>query len=175
MLDEYLLIGKVLRPQGIKGQVKVEPITDDPERFTVLETVFLEKNGVYEPVPVKDVSVRADGVYLSLNGACDRNTAEKQRGLLLYIDRQNAVELAENENFICDLIGCIVVDRQGNTVGRVKDVLQPGANDVYVIDTGKGVWLAPALLKAFPEVNVAEKRILCDERILPQVWVESDE
>ena len=79
MLSEYLLIGQVLRPQGIKGQVKVRPDTDDPERFLDLETVYLKKGEAYEPVPVDEISVREDGVYLRLANAQSRDEAEKQR------------------------------------------------------------------------------------------------
>ena len=173
-LSEYLLIGRVLRPQGIRGLVKVMPETDDPERYYDLERVFIRRNGAYAPVSVSNVQVRSDGVYLSLDDAEDRNTAEKQRGWELFIDRAHAVELGEDENFICDLIGCTVYDGKGREIGRVTDVLQPGANDVYVIKTPEGELLAPALKKVFPEVNVKEGRITADETLLSQVSVMSE-
>ena len=113
MLSEYLLIGQVLRPQGVKGLVKVRPDTDDPGRFEEIEQVYLKNGNQYARAAVEDVSVREDGVYLRLNGAQTRDDAEKQRDLMLYVDRAHAVKLAENETFICDLIGCRVVDLQG--------------------------------------------------------------
>ena len=100
MLSEYLLIGQVLRPQGIRGQVKVRPDTDDPGRFEELEFVYLKKDNEYVRAAVEDVSVRDDGVYLRLDGAKDRDEAEKQRGLMLYVDRAHAVQLSEDETFI---------------------------------------------------------------------------
>ena len=69
MLSAYILIGEVLRPQGIKGLVKVRPDTDDPERFEELDTVFVKKGSQYESVSVEEASVREDGVYVRLNGA----------------------------------------------------------------------------------------------------------
>ena len=171
MLSEYLLIGQVLRPQGIKGQVKVRPDTDDPERFLDLETVYLKKGDAYEPVTVDEISVRDDGVYLRLAGAQSRDEAEKQRNLLLYVDRAHAVELGEDETFICDLIGCRVVDLQGNEIGAVKDVLQPGGNDVYVIKTPKGEMLLPALKHVIPTVDVKNGLMTVDEKRLPEVAV----
>ena len=171
MLSEYLLIGQVLRPQGIKGLVKVRPDTDDPGRFEELDSVFLKKGSAYERADVEEVSVRDDGVYLRLNGAQTRDEAEKQRDLMLYVDRAHAVTLAENETFICDLIGCRVVDSKGTELGEVTDVLQPGGNDVYVIKTPKGEMLLPALKHVIPTVDVEKGVVLVDEKRLPEVAV----
>lgn len=174
MLNEYLLIGEVLRPQGIKGLVKVRPDTDDPYRFEAVEEVYVKQGSGYTLMAVEDVSVRDDGVYLRLDHAEDRNKAERQRGLMLYVDRAHAVLLEENENFICDLIGCEVVDTAGKKIGVLKDVLQPGANDVYVIKAPDGELLVPALQMVFPTVDVENRRIVCDEKILPQVSVRNE-
>lgn len=171
MLSEYLLIGQVLRPQGIRGQVKVRPDTDDPGRFEELEFVYLKKDNEYVRAAVEDVSVRDDGVYLRLDGAKDRDEAEKQRGLMLYVDRAHAVQLSEDETFICDLIGCQAVDTKGNELGKVTDVLQPGGNDVYVIKTPKGEMLLPALKHVIPTVDVKNGVIVVDESRLPEVAV----
>ena len=171
MLSEYLLIGQVLRTQGIRGQVKVRPDTDDPERFDDLENVFMKQGDLYQPVSVDEVSVRDDGVYLRLNGASTRDEAEKQRNWMLYVDRAHAVELGEDETFICDLIGCKAVDTQGNELGKVTDVLQPGGNDVYVIKTPKGDMLLPALKHVIPTVDVENGFIVVDEKRLTEVAV----
>ena len=171
MLSEYLLIGQVLRPQGIKGQVKVRPDTDDPGRFAELETVYLKQGDKYAPVTVDEASVREDGVYLRLNGAQTRDDAEKQRNWLLYVDRAHARQLSEDETFICDLIGCRVVDLAGNELGKVTDVLQPGGNDVYVVKTPKGEMLLPALKHVIPTVDVAQGVVTVDEKRLPEVAV----
>lgn len=171
MLSEYLLIGEVLRPQGIKGQVKVRPYTDDPERFLDLKQVFVKNGDAYSAQRIADVSVREDGVYLRLSGAQDRDAAEKQRGTALYVDRAHARQLEENETFICDLIGCKVTDTQGNELGKVTDVLQPGGNDVYVIRTPKGEMLLPALKHVIPTVDPANGIIIVDEKRLHEVAV----
>ena len=174
MLSEYLLIGQVLRPQGIKGLVKVRPDTDDPERFLDLESVFVKQGEAYAEMPVDEVSVREDGVYLRLNGVQDRDAAEKQRGLMLYVDRAHAVELGEDETFICDLIGCKVVDLQGNEIGTVKDVLQPGGNDVYVFKGPLGEVLVPALKSVVQAVDLQRGEMRLDGRRLDEVAVFED-
>lgn len=171
MLSEYLLIGQVLRPQGIKGLVKIRPDTDDPERFGELETVYLQTREGYQPSSIGDVSVRGDGVYLRLGNAQTRDEAEKQRGLMLYVDREHARALEENETFICDLIGCRVLNTKGIELGMVRDVLQPGGNDVYVIRTPKGEMLLPALRFVVPEIHAAEGYLVIDESRLHEVAV----
>lgn len=172
MLSAYLLIGQVLRPQGIRGQVRVRPDTDDPGRFDELEYVYIqEKNGAYEWISVDEVSVREDAVYLRLNGATTREEAEAQRNWMLYVDRAHARELAENETFICDLIGCKAVDTQGNELGTVTDVLQPGGNDVYVIKTPRGEMLLPALMHVVPQVDTENGKIVINEQRLSEVAV----
>ena len=171
MLSEYLLIGEVLKPQGIKGIVKVRPDTDDPERFLDLEYVFVKNGETYVKTAVDEVSVRDDAVYLRLNHCNDRDLAEKQRGTMLYIDRENAVQLAENETFICDLIGCEVKDRQGTVMGKIKDVLQPGGNDVYVVKCKQGEMLLPALLHIVIDVQTEKGYVTVDESRLHEVAV----
>lgn len=171
MHAEYLLIGQVLRPQGIRGQVKVRPDTDDPARFQALDTVYLKEGADYKPVRVDEVSVRDGDVFLRLDGAETRDQAEKQRNLMLYIDRAHAVQLEENESFICDLIGCEVRDTKGNVLGTVIDVLQPGGNDVYVVKTPKGEMLLPALLHIIPSVHTKEGYITVDESRLHEAAV----
>lgn len=171
MLSDYLLIGQVTRPQGIKGLVKVRPETSDPARFEELTTAFLKDGEGYAPLSVDEVNVREDGVYLRLNGAQDRDAAEKQRGWMLYVDRAHARVLAENETFICDLIGCKALDRQGKELGTVQDVLQPGGNDVYVIRAPQGEMLVPSLKFVIPQVHPEKGYIVLDESRLPEVAV----
>ena len=131
-LSTHLLIGEVLKPQGIRGEVKVKPVTCDPERFYDLAQVFFEKNGQYEPVQVRSARVDRSGAYLLLEGVSDRSEAETLRGQLIYIDREHAVQLPEDAEFICDLIGCHGADDEGRDLGELVDVMQPGGNDVYV-------------------------------------------
>lgn len=171
MLSEYLQIGEVLRPQGIKGLVKVRPDTDDPYRFEDLDFVYIKTAKGYEEAEISDVSIRDDGVYLRLNDVQDRNEAEKQRGIVLYVDRAHARELEEGETFICDIIGCKAVDLDGNELGVVKDVMQPGGNDVYVIKCPKGEMLLPAVKHAVPEIDVENGIMKIDAARLPEVAV----
>lgn len=172
MLTPYIEIGEVLRPHGIQGLVKVRPETDAPERFLDLKEVWLSQGQDYRPAAVREISVRDDGfVYLRLDGAVTRNDAEKQRGLILYVDRAHARALDQDEWFICDLVGCQVSTDLGETIGVVTDVMQPGPNDVFVIRTPRGEALVPVLKRVIVKVDVENRKIVLDHARLPEVAV----
>ena len=175
MYSEYLSIGEVLKPQGVRGQVKVRPDTDDPNRFLTLQSVYIKEGDSYIACSIENTEVRPDGfVYCILNNAADRNNAEKQRGWMLYVDRAHAIKLEKNQYFISDLLGCRVLDRQENLVGIIQDVLRPGANDVYEIKTAHGMMYLPVL--PFVVINVQPKEgiVTIDETYLPEVAVIED-
>ena len=100
-----------------------------------------------------------------------RGAAEKLRGEFLYIDRENALELGEDENFIVDLLGCRATDTDGREIGTLTDVMQPGGNDVYVFEGPLGEVLVPALKSVVLRVDVREKTILLDAKRLGEVAV----
>ena len=165
-MQEYMMIGEVLKPQGVRGEVKVKPYAADPYAFEDWETLYIKKGEQYEAI-ASDCSRVHDGfVYLTLGDCSSMDDAEKLRGTQLYIDRAHAAELDENEIYICDLIGCVAVDESGNEIGTLVDVLQHGMVDVYVFRTKRGSMMAPAILAAFPEVDVNARRIsVCSERL----------
>ena len=171
MLTPYIEIGEVLRPHGVQGMVKVRPDTDAPDRFQTLKSVWLQAGDDWQEEPVSDAYVRDGFVYLRLNNAMTRDEAEKQRGTILYVDRAHAKPLARDEWFICDLIGCQVQDDNGESLGKVTDVLQPGPNDVFVIRTPRGEMLVPVLKRVLSRVDVEHRLIILDHERLPEVAV----
>lgn len=138
MKAEYIMIGEIVKPQGVRGEVKVRPITCDPWRFEDLEDAYFKKGDKYVPVKlqVNRISPDGEGVYLIVNEMTDRNEAEKLRGEFLYVDREHIIELTEDENLIVDLVGLEGRDEEGNYIGKLTDVMQPGGNDVYVFTGG---------------------------------------
>ena len=173
-MNEYLMIGEILRPQGVRGEAKVRPWTDDPEAFLRWKTLYLREGGGYRAVAARCSRVHDGFAYVTLEGCSGPEDVEKLRGHELWIDRAHAAPLDEGEVYISDLIGCEAVDGGGRSVGRLKDVLQHGPVDVYVFDTPRGEMMAPALLRAFPEVDVAARRILVDAEALREVAVYED-
>ena len=173
-MKEYMMIGEVLKPQGVRGEVKIKPYAADPDDFYRWTTLYMEKYGVYEPIAADCSRVHDGFAYVTLGDCASMDDAEKLRGVQLYIDRAHAAELDEGEVYICDLIGCVAVDENGNEIGTLTDVLQHGVVDVYVFRTKRGTMMAPAILAAFPEVDTAAQRITVNSERLQEVAVFED-
>ena len=174
MKQAYLLLGEIVRPQGIRGEVKVKHFTDDPYRFEDLETVYIKRGQAYQPIGVTGARVQKDDVYLTLDGIVDRNEAEKLRGTQLWVDRANAVELDEDSVFIADILGAKAYDTKGNEIGVLKDVLTPGGVDVFVFKTAQGTMMMPALKTVILTMDADEGRIVLDENRLEEVALYED-
>lgn len=170
---DYLRVGLILRPHGVHGMIKLLPLTDDPNRFKGLKAAFLETDDKFDPVSIKSVSVQPDSVFMELEGITTRDRAEMLRDHYLCVDRANAVKLPEDFYFVSDLLGCRVRDTLGADLGSIVDVLETGANDVYVIK-GKRTLLIPALKKLLLKVDTAEKAVLLDAGILEEVGLFED-
>lgn len=174
MKQAYLLLGEIVRPQGIRGEVKVKHYTDDPYRFEDLETVFIRRGNEYQPVGVEGARVQQDDVFLKLEGIEDRNEAEKLRGTQLWVDRENAVELTEDEVFIADILGAKAYDTKGTELGTLTDVLTPGGVDVFVFKTKTGTMMMPALKTVILTMDADAGRIVLDENKLEEVALYED-
>ena len=175
-MKQYLAVGEILKPQGVRGELKLKPLTNDISRFEWLEDAYLEENGAYTPVRMAFVRYGDDAVYMRMDGVDDRNAAELLRGRLVYVDRAHAVELNENQHFIEDLIGLRGVDTDGNELGELTEVMQPGGNDVYVFRNRRArrETLVPALKSVILRVDLDAGVITLDAARLAEVAV-SDE
>ena len=171
MLSQYLMIGEITKPQGVRGEVKVRPCTCDPERFEGLETVYIEKDGGYAPLKITVNRLGADAVFMNVDGVTDRDVAEKLRGTRLYIDRAHAVELDRDSNFVADLYGLRGVVDDGRDLGELTEVMQPGGNDVYVFKGPLGEVLVPALKSVVLAVDLQAGQMRLDGRRLNEVAV----
>lgn len=172
-MTQYLMIGEVLRPQGVKGEAKVRPYAANHDDFRHWKTLYLKDGEQYTPVRSQCVRVHDGFAYLLLADCATPEDVEKLRGRQLYIDRAHANPLEEGEVYISDLIGCEAVDESGAVVGTLTDVLQHGPVDVYVFRTPRGTLMAPALKAVFPRVDVAARRMdVCAERLQEVAVVE---
>ncbi len=172
MSTAYFRIGEIARPHGVHGAVKVNPTTDDVRRFRGLREAYLELHGEYVPVQLLVSSVSETGVVLSIAGYETPEQANTLRGKYLCVDRAHAVRLPAYTYFVADLIGCEASDTEGNAYGKLTDVFETGANDVYEIDHGK--LLVPALRRVLHEVDVENKRIVFDAAVLKEVGLFAD-
>lgn len=175
MLD-YIEIGEIVRPQGIRGEVKLRASSRSEAFYAQLDAVYLEEGGRYAPRKVLKGRASGGFAYLMLEGVPDRNAAEALRGCRVYVDRAHAPELGEDENFIGDLIGLTAVDTQGREIGRLREVLTPNAVcDVYAFDTPRGDMMIPALKRVVLRVDLDAGRMVLDENALAEVAVWQNE
>jgi len=161
-MNEYLEIGKVINTHGVRGEVKVLPLTDNPERYNLLKYLYLDNQGKLEKHFIDFVRYDKKFILLKLKGIENLNDAEKLKDRLLKIHRQDAVKLPEGSYFVCDLIGLKVFDINGKELGVIKEVLKTGSNDVYVVNFPKKDLLIPALKTVVKNIDLVEGKMLVD-------------
>lgn len=170
---EYYRIACIVRPHGVQGNVKLEPLTDNVNRFRGLQEAYLETDGKRTLVKLNGIGINPDAVTLHIEGVDTREEAEKLRGAYLCVDKTHAVRLPPDTYFVADLIGCTVTDTAGTAYGRITDVLETGANDVYVVEGGRSMML-PALKKVLHTVDVEQKRIVLNSEVVGEVALFAD-
>lgn len=154
-MEQTLRVGVISSTHGVHGEVKVFPTTDDPKRFKKLKTVMLDTGREKLTLNIEQVKFFKNMVILKFKEFNDINEIEKYKGKDLLINRDQAVKLAPNENFIVDLIGLKVVTDEGVEFGTLKDVMETGANDVYIIDGNDGKeYLFPAIKQCILNIDL---------------------
>lgn len=159
-MEKFLQVGVISSTHGVRGEVKVFPTTDDKNRFKKLKNVILDTGKEHMPLEIESVKFFKQFAILKFKGIDNINDIEKYKGKSLLVDRKNAVKLQKDEYFIADMIGMEVFTEDGNRFGVLRDVMETGANDVYVIDMadGKEV-LVPAIKQCILNVDVEEKKM----------------
>lgn len=156
--ERDIVIGKVVAPLGIRGEMKVSVLTDFPERFNAgSELVMRLKDGDRSNVVVESSREQKGGIVLKLRGIDTRDDSEAIRGAEFIIDESELAELENGEYFVFDIIGLKVLTDDGRELGEVTEVLQGGANDVYV--TSSGVCI-PALKDIVLKIDLARGEML---------------
>lgn len=154
-LEDLLQVGVITTTHGVRGEVKVFPTTDDANRFKKLKEVILDTGKEQLPLEIAQVKFFKNLVILKFKGIDNINDIEKYKGKSLYVTREHAVKLKKDEYFIADLIGMRAVTEEGEKLGTIKDVLQTGANDVYIIKKdGEDELLVPAIKDCVKNVDI---------------------
>jgi len=155
------LIGYILKPQGLKGELKVEPVTPDLNRFDRLERVFLQLKDKKQTYSIESVRFSKRFVYIKFSEINSRDNAELLRKAEVLIEEKDLIQPEENEYFIHDLIGCQVISEEDDVLGVLSDVVQMSSNDVYVVENQEGSEiLIPATKEIVKLVNVGQKKIV---------------
>ncbi|MBR6615135.1 MAG: 16S rRNA processing protein RimM [Lachnospiraceae bacterium] len=160
-MENLLRVGVITSTHGVRGEVKVFPTTDDMNRFKKLKTVILDTGREQKTLNVEHVKFFKNMVILKFKGFDNINDVEMWRQKDLLITRDQAVKLSPDENFIVDLIGLTVMTDEGEKLGVMMDVLQTGANDVYIVktDAGKEI-LLPAIKDCILKVDLEKGEML---------------
>ena len=170
---DYFAIANVLKPQGIRGEVKLETYVEDINRFYSFPHIYTQEKGGYVKHMVESGRVYNGFAYLKLADYKDRDAAELLRGQYLYIDRAHAAELPEDANYIADLLGLTVQDDTGRVLGILEDVIQTGGVEVYQVAAGKKKLLFPLAPGVELERNLEQGIILVSAARLSEVAVDA--
>lgn len=159
-MEKQLQVGVISSTHGVRGEVKVFPTTDDVKRFKDLKHIYLDTGKEQMSLEIEGVKFFKQFAILKFKGIDNINDIEKYKGRPLFIDREDAVELEEDEYYIADMIGISVFTEDGEEFGTLKDVMETGANDVYIIDSkDHGEVLLPAIKDCVLDVNIEEGKM----------------
>lgn len=158
--EDLLKVGVITSPHGVRGEAKVFPTTDDPQRFLDLKEIIIDTKKEKKTLEITQVKFVKNLVVLKFKGIDDRNEIENMRQMELYVTRDKAVELGENEYFIADLIDLEVASDEEEALGHISDVLQSAANDIYVISKeGQQDILVPAIKECILNVDMENRKM----------------
>lgn len=172
---QYLILARVLRPHGVRGDLSVQILTDFPERMTSLNTVYFAA----DPADLRRLSEQRvtwarrhknDTWLLHLNAIETRDDADNFRGQVMMVSLADAVPLEEDEVYLFQVIGLEVHTLEGDNLGRIVDIIETGANDVYVVQGGPhGEILLPAIESVirYIDVDAGVMTVQIPEGLLP--------
>ncbi|MCR8641774.1 ribosome maturation factor RimM [Paenibacillus sp. N1-5-1-14] len=163
MSEPMYTVGEIVNTQGIRGEIKVVPHTDFAEqRFAKgNQLIIVDVKGTQTPVVVQSSRLHKKMYILSLKDYTNINMVEKFKGSLLKITASEQEELDEDEYYYHEIIGCSVETEEGEVLGTIKEILTPGANDVWVVKRPQGKdLLLPVIDDVILDINVDEKKIL---------------
>ncbi len=165
---ERLIIAEVLKPQGIRGELKIKTFTDYPEDVKAFKTVYIDD----KPYKILSFRVGTDGAaYIGLRGIPDRNAAELFRGKLLQGERDDAPALEEGQYYIVDIIGLSCETEEGEVLGKVTDV-STLSSDIYTIEKAGKKILFPAVKGVVKRVDIENGKLIVDKEIFDQISVD---
>ncbi len=164
-MEEFFRVGVIANTHGIRGEVKVFPTTDDVKRFEWLKDVYLDTGREKIKLEVAKVRFFKKLVIVKFKGIDDINDIEKYKGKDLLVTREDAVPLEEDEYYLSDIMGADVFTEGGKPFGVLTDILETGANLVYVVEHEGREVLLPAIPDCVKDINVGEHKIIVD--ILP--------
>ena len=157
---KYLIVARVLKPWGVRGEIKCEILTEFPDRFASLQQVYLGDDA--KPFSVEHTHLHSGSVLIKLKGIDTPEAAAKLREQLMHVAVAEAVALPPGKVFLYQMVGLSVRTIDGTPLGKITDVLDTGANDVYVVHDGTREILLPAIPDVIKEINFERGEILVE-------------
>ena len=155
---EFLEVGKIINTHGLRGDVKIVTWTDYPEDFEEIDKVYIKRKTGDEVLTITNVKYQKNNIIVKFKEIADINEAEKYKNLVVWADREDLPELPEGAHYIADLIGLDIVDEYGNKIGKLVDVFNTGANDIYDVKRdGKKNLLLPVIDEVVKDIDLDAK------------------
>lgn len=163
----FLVLGRIQRPHGIRGEMRLQVITDYPERIADLDTVYIGSDPYDDqavtPYTIASIRSHREQLLLKLEGITERDDVDPLRQQLLMVALEDAVPLEAGEFYVFELLGMAVVTATGENLGRVAEVLETGANDVFVVKGGShGEILIPDIPEVVLEISLEDNRVVVE-------------
>ncbi len=157
---DFLEVGKIINTHGLKGEVKIATWTDYPEDFEEIGKVYIKTKAGNEVLNILNVKYQKNNIIVKFKEISDINEAEKYKGLVVLADREDLPELEDGAHYIADLIGLEVVDEDGEVLGKLVDVFNTGANDIYDVKrAGKRNLLLPVIDEVVKNIDLQTGKI----------------
>ena len=156
----YLAVGRVVKVHGLKGELSMAVMTDFPERFDTTEWLYLGDEFDADPYRLTSYRWHKSNILLTLAEVTDRNQAEALRGMFVQIPIEAAMPLPEGSYYLYQLMGLEVISTNGESLGVIGDIIETGANDVYVVKGGKKDVLIPNIPDVVQSVDLEKKQMI---------------
>lgn len=170
IMEDFLKIGLIVKPQGIKGEVKIEPLTSDISRFKNIKEVYIDD----KPVKVLNSKISGNTVFLSLFGIADRNCAELLRNKYISVKREDAIKLDKYSFFITDIIGIAIFNEENEKIGKVVDITNL-KTDIFTVLTESGkIMRFPFLKDLIVKMDIENATLILNKKRLSEVCVYED-
>ena len=159
-MESLLEVGQIVNTYGIKGFVKVNPLVDNNNQFKSFKIIYIQEKKNVKELYIEEVKFSKNLVLLKFKGIETIEQAEELRNMYIQAKRSD-IKLEKGAHFIVDLIGLEVYTEEGELIGILKEVLQPGANDVYIVeDKAKKEILLPVIPDVIKKVDIENKKVI---------------
>ncbi len=160
-MKDVLEIGQIVNTRGLRGEVKVNSFSEDPQRFEKVKSIYVKSDKDYKEYEIERVTYVKNQVVLKLKGINKIEYAEALRNSYIYVKREELEELPEGTYYIADLIGLDVYEENGNLLGKVDDIFSTKSNDVYVVRTELGeLKYLPSIPEVLKDIDLPNKKII---------------